>query len=174
MSAEKKWSRQIMEELKFEEGIVLVKDDRFFLGHKYMLEFMHSTLKAIMGPATKTILYQYGEMVGYHLMKHASDRWRLREEELADFIFNALALWGFGKFNGVVYDRERKFLKAVVQDSVEAFSIGKAEKPSCYVIAGICGGIGKFLFRGDVICREKICEAAGDASCEFEVEPYFK
>ncbi|MFQ6081574.1 MAG: hypothetical protein ACE5OW_07905, partial [Candidatus Bathyarchaeia archaeon] len=45
MAEKEKWPESLLEELRFEEGKVLVRDERFFLGHKYMLEFMHSTFE---------------------------------------------------------------------------------------------------------------------------------
>ncbi|MFQ6081567.1 MAG: V4R domain-containing protein, partial [Candidatus Bathyarchaeia archaeon] len=147
---------------------------RFFLGHKYMLEFMHSTFEGVMGPAAKAVLYRYGEAVGFYLAKGFREKWGLKKEELVDFMFKAFTIWGFGKFSGVVYDLKRRFLKAAVQGSVEVSTFSKTEKPSCYFMAGLFGGLGKYLFGEEVICRENICEAAGDVACEFEVEPYFK
>lgn len=174
MAEKEEWPQKLLKELRFEEGKVLVRDERFFLGHKYMLEFMHSTFEGVMGPAAKAVLYRYGEAVGYYLAKGSGEKWDLKKEKLVDFMFEALTVWGFGKFSGVVYDPKRRFLKVAVQNSVEVSSVSKTEKPSCYFMAGLFGGLGKHLFGEEVICREKICEATGDAVCQFEVEPYFK
>lgn len=171
MAEKEKWSERLLEELRFEEGRILVRDERFFLGHKFMLEFMHSTFEGIMGPATKAMLYHYGEDVGYYLAKGFSEKWNLEKRDLVGFMLKALTIWGFGRFSDAVYDPERRLLKAAVRGSVEVSSLSKGERPSCYFMAGLFGGLGKFLFEEEVICREKICEATGDAACEFEVEP---
>ncbi|MFQ6084829.1 MAG: V4R domain-containing protein [Candidatus Bathyarchaeia archaeon] len=168
------WPQELLEELRFKEGRVLFRDERFFLGHKYMLDYMHSTFKRIMGPAAKVLLYRYGEAFGYYLSKGYKEKWNLNQLELVDFLFKTFTVWGFGKFSGVVYNPKRKYLKASVQDSVEVASMSKANAPSCYFISGIFGGVGKFLFGENTICHEKLCEGVGDAACEFEVKPYFK
>jgi len=164
----------VLRDIRFEDGRVLVSDERFILGHKYLLEFAHTTFEDIMGPAAKAVLYKYGETFGFYITKGSCEKWGLEDEELIDFLGKALTVWGFGKVTNIMLDKRRKFLKANMENSIELIADVKTEKPMCHFLAGFFGGVGKYLFSEDVICREKMCASTGDPLCVFEVEPYFR
>lgn len=164
---------EVLRDIKFEDGKVLVSDERFILGHRYLLEFAHTTFEDIMGPAAKAVLYKYGETFGFYVAKGSAEKWGLEDEELVDFLAKAFTAWGFGKIDNMLFDNRRRFVKVNVLDSIEATTAPKSEKPICYFLAGVFGGIGRYLFSEDVICRERMCAATGDPLCVFEVEPYF-
>jgi len=164
----------VVKDIKFEDGRVLVSDERFILGHRYLLEFAHTTFEDIMGPAAKAVLYKYGETFGFYVTKESAEKWGLEDTELVDFLGKALTAWGFGKIDNIVLDKRRKFLKSTLSNSIELIADVKSENPSCHFMAGFFGGIGRYIFSEDVICKEKMCASTGDPFCVFEVEPYFR
>ncbi|MFC1705524.1 V4R domain-containing protein, partial [Planctomycetota bacterium] len=73
--------------------------------------------------------------------------------------------WGVAEM-----DVQSSPLRVTLSNSQEARWIGPAQKPVCYLSAGVIAGYTSRLLGEDLDTEEVRCEAMGHASCVFEIQ----
>jgi len=84
----------------------------------------------------------------------------------------ALAFYGqMGWFKVVKmdWDEAKKEKIIILDNSAEAESLGKKDKPSCHCTSGLLAGIVSSAFNVRVQGKEIKCKSKGDPYCEFTV-----
>jgi predicted hydrocarbon binding protein len=81
-----------------------------------------------------------------------------------------LEFWGIGVVDTVSLEVEKE-IKSLIRMYNCSFSryYEKANKPVCYITAGIIAGLFSAVLDKKVSVKERKCKAVGDNFCEFEV-----
>jgi len=130
------------------------------------------------GAATPVILFSVGKWWGARYAKRHGTETRqffgreLHEVPLAVYVQSlsrSWALMGLGKLELSFQYAEAGFVVADVQDSPYSQAIGKSDRPTDHLIAGVLASLISEISGRELSCSEIACKSLGDRTCTFVV-----
>lgn len=94
----------------------------------------------------------------------------LGDQALVEYMARMGGQLGWGRFDLVSLDLERKELEVAVYNSPFASAHGPSAVPVCHFIRGVLAGVGEEIFQSRVDSSEKTCMAIGGSNCRFQVK----
>ncbi|MEM3562822.1 MAG: V4R domain-containing protein [Candidatus Jordarchaeaceae archaeon] len=163
------------EELKtrisyLERGEVIAYDTNYIIAEMPTFVLLLRGIEKKLGKCEYTkIVKNVGKLIGSHILKILSSRFKLTDEELFKAAINHLSITGWGKFN--ISEGGIKSGHMIVEGSSNfAAHYGKSDYPVCIIEGGVLQGILEEISLRNWTCDEKECIAKGNGRCKFELK----
>ncbi len=163
------------EELKasisyLERGEVIAYDTNYIIAEMPTFTILLKEIEKKLGRSEYTkIVKNVGRLIGSHILKILSSRFKLTDKELFKAAINHLSITGWGKFN--IYEGSLKSGRIIVEGySNFAAHYGKSDYPVCIIEGGVLQGILEEISLRNWTCDEKECIAKGNSRCKFELK----
>ncbi len=143
-----------------------------------LMQGLEAGLLEETGSATPVILFSVGKWWGARYAKrHGAETKQffgreLHEVPLAVYLQSlrrSWALMGLGRLELSFKYAEAGFVVADIQDTPYSAAIGKSDRPTDHLVAGVLAALISDISGRDLSCAEIACKSMGDASCRFVV-----
>jgi KaiC/GvpD/RAD55 family RecA-like ATPase/predicted hydrocarbon binding protein len=157
-------------------GVIDILGDRCHIQSVAALANLHELLFEVLGYEKGfDLMYQVGMKSAESMIKPYLDKFKIDISspafsftDLVDAFISYPVMRGYGGFELVEFDQERKVIRFKLTNSPVARHLAGYGKPVDAYIAGSVAGGARISLGGNVVCRETLCEAKGDDHCEFE------
>lgn len=116
-------------------------------------------------------IYEGAKEGGIVFNKKLNEAFKLSGENLLRWQFDVVMLAGWGVFDLVNFDRNKKIMRVKVFNSPIAELYGKSKTPVDCIIAGFAAGGVSLTFGIPMKVKEIKCLSMGHPYCEFLAEP---
>lgn len=170
--AEEEWPILKKINYKPETGELILNKQRLIFLSARMLSSIHMAILKTIGEIANVEIYKSCEKSANNYYKN----WlkflskELTKKEIIENFLKYLEYWGFGRLDIISLEVEKE-IKSLIRIYGCSFSqyYEKANKPVCYMTAGIIAGLFSAVLNKKVSVNERKCTAIGDNFCEFEV-----
>ncbi|MEX2753210.1 MAG: V4R domain-containing protein [Candidatus Freyarchaeota archaeon] len=163
------------EELKasisyLERGEVIAYDTNYIIAEMPTFIILLKEIEKKLGENEYAkIVKNVGKLIGSHIVRALSSRFKLTDKELFKAAVNHLSITGWGKFN--ISKEDIKSGHVIVEGSSNfATNYGKSNYPVCIIEGCILRGILEEISSLNWACDEKECIAKGNIRCKFELK----
>lgn len=168
----------ILAELQWngDTGALMFKDVRYLLIRPETLIQFQKAVEADLGVERAGELLYAGGFTGGQLSgQRYKEIFGFTEQQAVEFMCRMGGEIGWGRFEIGKLDIGDWKLAVNVHSSAFAAAYiqtprSSTQPPVCHLIRGVLGGLVAGLFGVDVVARETLCLARGDACCRFEIE----
>lgn len=116
-------------------------------------------------------IYEGSKEGGIKFAKKLYEVYKLKGEKLLRWEFDVVMLAGWGEFNLINFDRNKKTMRVEVKNSPIAIGYGKSRTPvDCY-ISGFAAGGAEVALEIPMKVKEIKCLSMGHGYCEFTAGP---
>jgi predicted hydrocarbon binding protein len=143
-----------------------------------LIQGLHKGLEEETGSAAPVVLYSVGKWWGARYAQRHSDEVRafhgraLHEIPLAMYVQSLRRSWGLLGWGSLELSFDlaaQGFIVADVSGAPYSASVGKLDRPSDHLVAGVLGSLISQISGRDLGCVEIACRSQGDESCTFVV-----
>ena len=152
-----------------DKGLLTYKGIRYLILRPETIMTMYKKLRAKYGSDVDFHFFEGGYEGGRLSSQKYKDNFGLNEIDLINFTLKTGREIGWGRFELLRYDQEKKILEVKVSNSAFVTKDKSSEFPVCHFILGVMSGMASVLFDAEVSSKEVKCAAKGDEYCIFEV-----
>jgi predicted hydrocarbon binding protein len=157
---------------KPENGELVLNKQRLVFLSARMLPSIHIAILKTIGEIANVEIYKSCEKSAKNYYKN----WvkflpkEMTKKEIIQNFLKYLEFWGIGTVDIISLEVEKE-IKSLIRIYNCCFSeyYEKANKPICYITAGMIAGLFSAVLNKKVSVKERKCKAIGDNFCEFEV-----
>ncbi|MEE8449916.1 MAG: V4R domain-containing protein [Thermodesulfobacteriota bacterium] len=163
---------QILDNLEYDSqsGCISFKEVRYILVRPETIMALLSSLEEELGERAGQFFYQGGMSGGRLSAQKYKQTLGLSEKGLVEFMISMGTQIGWGRFELVAFDMEKRMLEINVHNSPYAQAYGPSQRPVCHVIRGVLAGLAQGIFERPVQAGETGCLATGNNCCRFLVK----
>lgn len=162
---------QLLQQLKYTEdqGTISYHGVRYLLVRPETIMEIYRLLEKSLGERAGHLFYQAGYLGGKLSAKKYKEAFALGDQQTIQFMMGMGTQIGWGRFELVAFDADKKILEVVVHGSAFAQAYGRSYSFVCHLIRGVLAGLGEPIFGPPLEAKERSCQAAGAASCQFRI-----
>jgi len=141
------------------------------ISNRYYHADLQRGFEKIIGPPTRTIMYNSAFMAGTLLAQEISKKMKGKtKQEIIKKVMWIISAKGFGAPEVIYIDDKENTITLSVRNSYNVIGYEKTSFPVCHTLAGVIAGIFSVIFDQECECFEKECSAMGAESCMFEIK----
>jgi predicted hydrocarbon binding protein len=150
-------------------GKLTYRDIRYVIIRPETIVGFQKSIEQHSQEVARDALFQGGYQGGYLSAKKFKEMQNLSDTEAIGFMMTMGAEIGWGHFELIEYDFEKRILNVRVENSVFAEAYGDATEGVCHLINGVLSGLATVLFGRNCEGSESECLAKGDPHCVFHI-----
>lgn len=154
-------------QLRFEEGKIILLDQRVAMLPLYNIVELQKTLEA---KGLENTLYYTNKNFGKDWTRKIYESYKMSENQIFQWGINSVTVAGWGTVKLIEKQAENR-IKFNLIDSGMAFYYGKSDKPIDHIFRGMIAGAMSATYKKDLDAVETKCKAQGHSMCEFIVQP---
>ena len=161
----------IINELVYDatSGRLTYRDIRYVIIRPETIVGFQKTIEKHSHKDARNAMFQGGYQGGYLSAKKFKEMQNLSDTETIGFMMTMGAEIGWGHFELIEYDLEKRILNVRVENSAFAEAYGDATEGVCHLINGVLSGLATVLFGRNCKGSETECLAKGDKHCIFHI-----
>jgi len=168
----------LVKKLLFSRQLTLEKGKVIMLGSpmcvtpaSIFVEIQKDLEKAIGKNKAYERIYEGSRYGGIKFAEKLYEAYKLKGEKLLRWEFDVVMLAGWGEFEMINFDRNKKIMRVKVLNSPIAELYGKSKTPVDAYIAGFAAGGSSVALDMPMDVKEVKCLSMGHTHCEFLAEP---
>jgi predicted hydrocarbon binding protein len=172
MSLRKRFDEQLPRLVIGEDGVIQLEGRRVLVVSADFLTAVLSAGEKVVGPAIGGILYFAGELSGRLFGERArAEAPGARLEDLVVNVMASLEVRGLGRVEIADLDATAGTGILRLLRSPYADALPGRDRPVCYSLMGLWGGVLSGVSGREVTAEEVLCRAKGDPICEIVAGP---
>ncbi len=152
-----------------QEGALSYKGVRYLLIRPETVMGVFRALAVELPKEAGEIFYMGGFAGGKLSAEKYREVFGLSDREIVEFMMRMGGQLGWGRFELMSLDADKKNLQVAVHNSPYAQGHGPSELPVCHFIRGVLAGLAEGVFGGPVESRETSCLAVNPGPCRFQI-----